>query len=268
MNKSFLKWVGGKTKLLSQIEKYLPEGNRLVEPFCGSCVVSLNSEYKNYLANDINSDLINLFNIIKNEDTFNFVKQSKKYFIDGNDLEKYNSLRSMFNNTKDLKLRAFLFIYLNRHCFNGMCRYNSSGGYNIPFGKYNTIYYPEKEIFLFSKLSQSITFSNKNFLNLKLKQGDIVYCDPPYIPINETSSFTNYTGKDFSLEEHKQLANWCEVNNKELKIPFLISNNDTKLTREIYKKADDIIEVEVSRSMGSKKGTKEKKKEVLIIYKG
>ena len=127
MNKPFLKWAGGKTKLCDKINTILPKGNRLVEPFIGSGAVFLNTEYKEYYLADTNSDLINTFNYVKNEG-IEFINYVNDLFVpENNTKEKYLEFREVFNTTSDTRLKSALFIYLNRHCFNGLCRYNSKG---------------------------------------------------------------------------------------------------------------------------------------------
>jgi len=142
----FLKWAGNKYRIIDRVRSSLPKGKRLVEPFAGSCAVFLNTNYENYLINDNNPDLIHLYNILKKEGAA-FIKKCRYYFTPKfNDEEQYYKLRKKFNETSDKHKRAILFVYLNRHGYNGLCRYNLKGGYNVPFVRYKSPYFPENEM--------------------------------------------------------------------------------------------------------------------------
>ncbi|HKN03862.1 MAG TPA: Dam family site-specific DNA-(adenine-N6)-methyltransferase, partial [Buttiauxella sp.] len=135
-NRAFLKWAGGKYPLLEDIKKYLPKGDCLIEPFVGAGSVFLNTDYSRYILADINSDLINLYNIVKTR-TDEYVEESRKLFTAAqNDEQAFYLNRTEFNLCKDEFRRALLFLYLNRHCYNGLCRYNLRGEFNVPFGRY------------------------------------------------------------------------------------------------------------------------------------
>lgn len=123
---------------MEEIRRYLPEGGCLIEPFVGAGSVFLNTEYDSYILADINSDLINLYNIVKSN-TDDFVRDSRKLFTDEvNTSEVFYLLRQEFNLCADAYRRAVLFLYLNRHCYNGLCRYNMRGEFNVPFGRYKS----------------------------------------------------------------------------------------------------------------------------------
>ncbi|MFM2344098.1 MAG: hypothetical protein RLZZ210_708, partial [Pseudomonadota bacterium] len=121
--KPFLKWAGSKYKIIDKIINVLPSGKRLIEPFVGSGSVFLNTNYEEYVCIDKNADLINLFKIIQAEGN-NFIDYAKHFFIPNNNIEEqFYILRQEFNSTKDIYKKSALFIYLNRHCYNGLCRY-------------------------------------------------------------------------------------------------------------------------------------------------
>jgi len=131
----FLKWAGGKRKIIDKIKALLPEGQRLIEPFCGSATVFLNTDYSKNLIADTNKDVINIYHHLQQKET-TFVEYASQFFIPANnDADKYYEFRKTFNETDNKQLRAALFLYLNKHGYNGLCRYNSSGGFNVPFGK-------------------------------------------------------------------------------------------------------------------------------------
>jgi DNA adenine methylase len=252
--------------VLNHILPLLPKGDRLVEPFCGSGVVFLNTDYKEYLVSDINPDLINLFKLVQREGR-EFIQYCKSFFI--NTKEKYYESRGLFNSTDDVRIKSALFIYLNRHGFNGLCRYNSTGGFNVPFGKYSQPYFPEKELLFFHEKSKKVTFMNEDFraLTKYLKCGDVAYCDPPYIPLTTTANFTSYSRGSFKPEDQVALAMWAENNSKN-GIPVLLSNHDTPAGRKLYKNAFKIKAFKVQRYISCDSANRGKAKELLALYQG
>lgn len=232
----FLKWPGNKFRLVERIKRRLPEGRRLIEPFAGSGALFLNTSYKKYLLTDSNADLIELFNIIKHEGEA-FIDAARHYFTcENNHAERYYELRDRFNKCRDPHQRAALFIYLNRHGYNGLCRYNKKGGYNVPFGRYKRPYFPEQELLKFSIKARDADFRVQSF-EKTLKQarpGDVVYCDPPYVPLSKSSNFTSYSTGSFDLDQQRKLAELAQQT-ADRGVPVLISNHKTPFTREIYK---------------------------------
>ncbi len=235
----FLKWAGNKFRIMDKIHEMLPpDGKRLIEPFAGSAAVFLNTNYEHYLISDSNPDLINLYNILKKEGN-DFIKYCKRYFTEKNNAsEKYYSYREQFNKTTEIRRRSALFIYLNRHGYNGLCRYNSKGGFNVPFGRYKKPYFPEKEMLEFHHKAKHATFKISNFdkIMTKSKQGDVIYCDPPYVPLSSSANFTTYSSGGFIMDQQQQLSTLAEKLAKR-GIPVLISNHKTKDTDKFYKNA-------------------------------
>lgn len=138
-NRAFLKWAGGKYALSDTINKMLPKGERLIEPFVGAGSIFLNSDYDSYLLNDINRDLVNLYKTLQ-RDSATFIADAQMLFsMQNNESEQYYHLRAEFNQTTDTYYRSLLFLYLNRHGYNGLCRYNKSGGYNVPLASTKTL---------------------------------------------------------------------------------------------------------------------------------
>ena len=255
----FLKWAGNKYRIIERIREVLPEGKCLIEPFAGSAAVFLNTNYERYIINDNNPDLIHLYNILK-KDGANFIKKCRYYFTPRfNNEEQYYKLRKKFNETTDVYKRAVLFVYLNRHGYNGLCRYNLKGGYNVPFGRYKSPYFPEKEMLIFHEKSQSAEFILSSFESVirAAKKGDVVYCDPPYVPLSASANFTSYSTGGFNMEKQQQLADLA--NETSIKgIPILISNHNTSFTRKAYVKANEISKFHVQRFIscnGKKRGT-------------
>ena len=266
-HRAFLKWAGGKYGLIEDINHLLPQGKRLVEPFVGAGSVFLNSDYEEYLLNDVNQDLINLYQLVK-LDVATYIVAAKKLFTpEYNVEERYYQLRQQFNASKDPFERSVLFLYLNRHGYNGLCRYNLKGGYNVPFGRYKKPYFPEIELLYFAEKSQRATFTCQCFRDTfsETNVGDVIYCDPPYAPLSPTASFTSYSGQGFKLIDQQELAQLAEIS-IENNIPVLISNHDLPLTRELYHKANLHIR-SVKRTISQKAGKRLKVDEVLAIYR-
>jgi len=261
-----LKWAGGKFKLLSQITAKLPNENRLIEPFVGSGVLFLNTNYKSYLLNDKNEHLIDFYKYVKKEGA-EFIKYAKRYFADRyNDPDEYYRLRDKFNTTTDPRMKAALFLYINKHGFNGLCRFNSKGECNVPVGRYKKTYYPENELLLFSKKLKKAKLSSKDFESVmrQAKPGDAIYCDPPYVPLSSTANFTAYSAGGFSTEDQIRLAALAKEIS-ETGVTVVISNHNTDFTREIY--GDAVSEVfSVQRTISCDGNNRRKAKELIAIY--
>ncbi len=268
--RSALKWAGGKKKVINDIASLLPSKGkrRLVEPFVGGGSVFLNLDFEEYLLVDMNKDLIALFNLIKNQPTRFIYDAAKLFNGDNNQPEKYYQLRSQFNQSTDPYERSLLFLYLNRHGYNGLCRYNKSGGYNVPFGRYKHPYFPQNELEFFSEKAQKATFIQGDFETAfsELRADDVVYCDPPYSPINRTSNFTAYAGNSFTDDDQRRLVN-CAQQAKTIGVPTLISNHYVDFTRELYKDANKKKLFQVQRSISQKGKGRVKVKEILALYK-
>lgn len=265
--RAFLKWAGGKFKLIEALAEYLPEGERLVEPFVGAGSVFLNTNYSRYLLCDINHDLINLYKIVQKEPD-RYIEAAKALFVpEMNDKEAYYKIRAAFNATNDPFTRSVYFLYMNRHGFNGLCRYNRKGGFNVPFGSYKKPYFPEKEIRAFSLKAQNAEFHCIGYEQAidMTQSGDVVYCDPPYAPLSTTASFTTYVGSGFSLDDQALLARHARHTAIERGIPVLISNHDIPLTRELYHGAR-FGTIQVQRNISQKGSGRKKVDELMALY--
>jgi DNA adenine methylase len=268
-HRAFLKWAGGKYGLCDVINKILPKGDRLIEPFVGAGSVFLNSNYEHYLLNDINQDLINLYNIVK-ENPQTFIADAARYFTPEFNQEKiYYQLRAEFNASTDKYFRSLIFLYMNRHGYNGLCRYNKSGGYNVPFGRYVRPYFPENEMLFFAEKAKKATFICNGYRETfaHAKSGDVIYCDPPYVPLSKTASFTSYVGNGFGLDEQADLANIAEEVTADKNISVVISNHDTIWTRKIYEHANKQKTIQVARTISQKAAKRTKVAELLVLYK-
>ena len=270
--KPFLKWAGGKYRVLPQIEKILPHGNRLIEPFVGSGAVFLspNISFDSYYLSDSNNDLISLYKNLQ-KDGLEFIDSCEEFFDSQfREEEQFYKLRDTFNKTTDLKLKSKLFIYLNRHCFNGLCRYNKKGGFNVPFGRYKKPYFPKEEMINFYEKSKKAQFFHKDFRDTmnQAKEGDVVYCDPPYVPVSKTASFTSYAMNGFSEKDQKDLVIHA-LKLKEKNIPVLISNSDTDWVNLYYKEKDceKILRFDVRRFISADKTKRNNAGEILALFK-
>ena len=227
----------------------------------------LNTDFSRYILADINSDLISLYNIVKTR-TDEYVQASRELFMpETNQAEVYYQFRDEFNTCQDPFRRAVLFLYLNRFGYNGLCRYNLRGEFNVPFGRYKKPYFPEAELYHFAEKAQNAEFHCLSYEECmdRADINSVVYCDPPYAPLSATANFTAYHTNSFSPKEQAHLAEMAEkLVSKQ--IPVLISNHDTPDTREWYRAAKH-FQVKVRRSISSNGGTRKKVNELLALYK-
>ena len=278
MNKPFLKWAGNKFRVLPHLIPHIGDPKRYIEPFGGSLSVALNISADEYILNDINKDLYCLYTNVDKE----FVGECRELFTDDNNTrERYLELRKEFNSEQDCRKRAKLFLYLNKHAFNGLSRYNSKGEYNVPYGKENKdsktgrivktkAHFPEQELNYFRDVfsNRKVEFFNTSFsdeaLYKNVSSGDVVYFDPPYIPVSDTANFTDYATEGFSYDQQVQLAELAEsLTNRGAKV--IVSNHDTDVSRELYKNAQ-IYPIEVRRSISAKGSSRKKANELIAVY--
>ncbi|HCT5777255.1 TPA: DNA adenine methylase [Enterobacter hormaechei] len=260
---TILKWAGNKTAIMPELKKHLPAGPRLVEPFAGSCAVMMATDYPHYLVADINADLINMYQVIKDE-VEHFIAISKALFACNNFSEQYYVIREEFNHLHSLDLiwKAAYFLFLNRHCYRGLCRYNRAGHFNVPYGNYKAPYFPEAEIRTFAEKAQRATFicaSYDETLAL-LVPGDVIYCDPPY-----DGTFSAYHTAGFTEDDQYQLASILERRASEGH-PVIVSNSDTFLTRSLYRNFTH-NRINVKRSIGIAAGEGKTADELIAVLK-
>jgi DNA adenine methylase len=264
--KPFLKWAGNKNRVKHHIIPRLPAGKRLIEPFAGSCAISLATDFESYLIADANADLIDMYDLIK-KDHANVIRQTELFFQPlYNEAEAFYNLRDEFNRSTKSIRKSAIFIYLNRHCFNGLCRYNASGGFNVPFGKYRAPNCPSLEIERFAEFAQRAEFKHQSFEDTfaMAEEGDVIYCDPPYVPLSATSNFTSYAKESFGPLQQQALAD-AAIQASANGIPTLISNHDVPFARDIYTGAH-IEAFEVQRLISSKASTRGLAPELLAIF--
>lgn len=280
MIRPFIKWAGGKSRILPQLLQHLPKADCLVEPFVGSASVFLNTDYRRYVLADINPDLINLLRVAKRYPD-QLIEDARPLFLNGNNPAYYAEIRSEFNAIASKSaasipeydlLRAAAFLYLNRHGYNGLCRYNLQGEYNSPFGKSaGAPYFPDTEIRLFSEKAndtRAIFLCTSFEYTLRSIGGNsaAIYCDPPYIPASKTANFTQYHTAPFTTAHHRLLASMLQELNTRHGTGVVISNSDTPQTRDIYH-SFNLQNIDVQRSISTNTEKREKAKEVIGILK-
>ncbi|MKU20832.1 Dam family site-specific DNA-(adenine-N6)-methyltransferase [Salmonella enterica subsp. enterica] len=253
--RSIFKWAGGKFGVLEQIFRYLPEGKRLIEPFVGGGAVFMNAGYQENLLNDVNADLINFYKTLQRE-ADSLITLAHRFFQDYNTQEGYLAVRNAFNKqVYDDLHRAAAFLFLNRHCFNGLTRYNQAGEFNVGYGKYKTPYFPLQEMEAFLGAEGRSEFVCGDFAAVieAAGEGDVIFCDPPYEPLPNTEGFTNYSGHDFKFEEQKRLVSLLtDAHRRGAKV--LITNSGAPNIRELYHDSGFRVEPLFARRSVSCKG--------------
>ncbi len=270
----FIKWVGGKRGLLSQIVPLLPkEFNNYHEPFLGGGAVFFELYSLGFLKNkqvylsDINEELINTYNQVKNNpleliDNLEEYKEnhSKEFYYKTREQDRTEN----FKRLSPLE-RATRFIYLNKTCFNGLYRVNSKGQYNTPIGSYKNPNIADRETILSASeaLANAIIKhqSYKKVLTYA-KKDDLVYFDPPYHPLTETSSFTSYSKFEFLKKQQIELFDTFDILS-DRRIKVVKSNSDTLFIKELYENYD-INFVQANRFINSKSSGRGKISEVII----
>ena len=272
--KPFVKWVGGKRQLLKQFkelglyppEDFNPNTATYFEPFVGGGAVFFDLFPQKAVLFDLNSELITTYNVIKN-DVENLIKSLKKH--------KYSKeyfLKVRAKNPKrlsDINI-ASRFIYLNRTGFNGLYRVNRNNEFNVPFGSYkNPLICNEENLRKIHNVLQKIDILNEDYkevLNMA-KKGDFIYLDPPYYPINKTSSFTSYTSNNFLEKEQEELKDvFVKLHRRGCFV--MLSNSDTPFINELYSglgRKVKINKIKATRIINSNAKKIGKINEVLVI---
>ncbi len=268
MHKTSLKWAGGKTRLLPFIKPLLPPGHLYIEPFVGAGAVFLNTNYPRAILNDLNLDLITFYRYLQ-QDSAAFVKICAQWFAPPyNTAEHYYKLRQTFNECRLSKKRASLFLYLNRHGYNGLCRYNQQGLFNVPFGSYKKPYFPAAELATLGVHLQTATLQQGDYRSVlkTAPRGSVIYCDPPYVPLSPSASFTTYSPQRFTLENQEELAALAQQAAAGGAHVF-ISNHDLPFTRALYREAE-IHTLTMPRLISCHSAARQPVSEVLAYYAG
>ncbi|HEY2454104.1 MAG TPA: Dam family site-specific DNA-(adenine-N6)-methyltransferase [Scandinavium sp.] len=264
----FLKWAGGKYALLPELYQLLPAGKRLIEPFVGAGSVFLNSDkHASFLLADVNPDLINLYQMLAVAPEC--VTISARHMFDTlNSKNDYADIRSKFNaQTLDSIERAAAFLFINRHCFNGLTRYNQAHQFNVGWGKYPAPYFPEREIKAFTSVAENCVFMNADYRRtLALAgEGDVVYCDPPYEPLPGSAGFTNYAAGGFNWDDQVLLAKCCAAAASR-GASVVISNSTAPRLLELYEgHGFNIHRVGARRSIAGKSKKQEQAEDIIAV---
>ncbi|ECG8628944.1 Dam family site-specific DNA-(adenine-N6)-methyltransferase [Salmonella enterica subsp. diarizonae] len=264
----FLKWAGGKYSLLPDLYQLIPAGMRLIEPFVGGGSVFLNSDkHACFLLADVNTDLINLYQMLAVVPGA-VIRHARVMFDRLNNAESYTALRDEFNaQVMDGPERAAAFLFLNRHCFNGLIRYNRNNQFNVGWGKYPSPYFPLDEINAFTEMAHNCVFMAAGFRRtLALAgEGDVVYCDPPYEPMPGTAGFTNYAAGGFTWDDHIALTECC-VAAHQRGARIVIGNSTAPRVVDLYSQHGfEIHHISARRSISSKGSTRETAKDLVAI---
>lgn len=264
----FLKWAGGKYSLMPELDRLIPAGARLIEPFVGGGSVFINSDkHESFLLGDANPDLINLYQMLAVVPE-HVTLLARQLFAEMSDEPSYFAVRQAFNAQQMTgPERAAALLYLNRHCFNGLIRYNRAGEFNVGWGKKANPYFPDKELLAFAAVAPNCVFMNAGYRRtLSLAgEGDIVYCDPPYEPLPGTAGFTNYAAGGFAWADQVSLVESC-VAAHQRGARVVISNSTAPRIIELYEQHGFTLHhVSARRSISSKGSTRENAADIVAI---
>lgn len=270
--KPFLKWAGGKRALVCDIMPFVPKNFKTYfEPFLGGGAMFFALYQKGLLKDEIilsdkNIELINTYNTLQNN-TNELFKILEELQVNHNK-EQFYKIRNLDRN-KDFKnqdsvFRAARFIYINKTCFNGLCRYNARGEFNTPMGSYKNPKIYEKSLLINASLALQNTQIYKDdfeIISSKAQKDDFIYFDPPYYPLSKTSSFVSYTDNFLENEQIRLAELFKALNAKGVKM--LQSNSNTPFIRELYKDFE-IIELKAKRVINCKGDNRGEITELLI----
>lgn len=235
-----VKWVGGKRQLLNEITPLFPKRfTSYCEPFLGGGAVLFSIQPSKAIVNDLNGDLIAVYETIRDDvealiDDLKKHENSAEYFYTIRDMDRDKAIYQSMSKVE----RASRLIYLNKTCFNGLFRVNSSGEFNSPFGYYkhpNIVNEPVLRAVSKYFAANNISFFNEDFAETlhRVGKGGLVYLDPPYDPVSDTASFTGYSKGGFDRNEQIRLRQCCD-DLTQRGIKFVLSNSATEFIKELY----------------------------------
>lgn len=248
----FLKWAGGKSRLIQQYIPHLPtKYHTYYEPFIGGGAVFFYLQPQAAIITDINAELITTYRCVRDrvEDLISLLKEHKLR----HNRDYYYNVRANPGST-DLEKAARL-IYLNKTCFNGLYRVNSKGQFNVPIGRYENPNICDEDLLRAASAALAYTeIKQADFievLNYATSSDDFVFCDPPYHPISSTSYFTGYNRDCFGEEDQERLRDSCaKLANRGVKV--MICNSDCEFIRKLYKEINfNIYPIAAARSINS-----------------
>lgn len=261
-----LKWAGGKRKLSDEIISLMPKDYRkraYHEPFFGGGAVFFQIKPKKGSINDVNKHLINFYRIVRDKPD-ELVETARQYPYDK---EVYYELRDRFNHEEITDVeQAALLLYFNKTGFNGLYRVNSKNEFNVPFGRYkNPTIVPEDRIYEASELLKDVEIFSRDFTYIieYSNPGDLVYFDPPYLPVSDTSDFTSYSSDGFSYDDQLMLVDTCNKLD-EKGVYFVLSNSNVKVLVDKYEEHFTVHTVQAARSINSKASKRGEVNEILV----
>ena len=269
--KPFVKWAGGKRQIIDKLKEYVPdEYDTYYEPFIGGGALLFELSPKKAVINDLNEELMNVYNCLCNEEKFKKMCNLLNHYEAEHSEEFYYEIRNKdknknaYNRLSDYT-KAARTIYLNKACFNGLYRVNSKNEFNVPFGKKTKINTYEGSNLI--TVSNYLTMNNIKIQSVDFeeslktaKKGDFVYIDPPYD--SDTSTFNNYTEDGFGKEEQRRLAKVYKDLDKR-GVYVMLSNHNTTLINELYKDYHIHI-IEAKRNINANGKKRGKVEEVII----
>jgi DNA (cytosine-5)-methyltransferase 1 len=259
------KWAGGKFSVMEVLNEHLPHGKRLIEPFVGGGSVFTNAGYKQNLLNDVNGHLINFYKVLQREGHA-LITLAHHYFENYNTADSFLRIRRLFNEKAlDECHLAAAFLYLNRHAFNGLVRYNQSGEFNVGYGKYKAPRFPLEEMEQFLGAANISEFVTGDFAGVIMQagEGDVIFCDPPYEPLPGKNGFTSYSGHSFGFDEQERLVSLLVAARKR-GAKVLITNSGAPKIRELYRNNGfDLHQLQARRSVSCKSGSREMASDIL-----
>lgn len=253
--RSFLRWVGGKRLLTKKLLSLFPADaseRRYIEPFVGAGSLFFALRPRKAVLSDLNHHLIECYRHIR--DDHKRVAFHLNKLAAANSKDHYYQVRDTYNDSPSTSAQAARFIYLNRVCFNGVFRVNRDGFFNVPFGdKPNALFPSESELGEIRQVLRKADLRSCDYWEVlkQARDGDLVYLDPPYPPINGTSYFTHYTADRFSLVEQERLAEAVELLNQ-LGCCLIMTNADLPAVRRLYR-GYSITKISVPRYVTCKK---------------
>jgi DNA adenine methylase len=251
-----LKWAGGKRWLVPYLAELWPahQHRRLVEPFCGGLAVALGLRPTRALLNDMNPHTLHFYSWLKRglkvDEGLEFANRADLYY---EHRRRFNELVS--DGGADSSEAAALFYYLNRTCYNGLCRFNARGLFNVPFGRYNQINY-RRDFSGYRSVFRDWQFSTGDFENVRVESDDFVYADPPY-----DVQFRSYSKEGFSWSDQVRLADWLSKHQG----PTVVSNQATDRILDLYGKLGFNLRIIKAPRLISCTGDRSPAKEMLAM---
>ncbi len=259
----FLKWVGGKTSLLPELLRHVPDRlRRYHEPFVGGGALFFALAPKRATLSDNNGELVHCYQQVR-DDVYGVLDALARHVYEK---EHYQTIRALEPRHLTPAARAARFIYLNKTCFNGLWRVNRAGRFNVPIGRYkNPRFHDPSALLAAHHALRGVDLLHSPFEEAlaQARPGGFVYLDPPYDPVSATSSFASYTADGFTWDDQKRLAHACIALNRR-GVRFLLSNSATSRIRELYRGFEQRL-VRAPRFINSKTESRGRVDELLVF---